>query len=305
MARTGSQTTEVTALPISPVPRGWGCLHDGGAVLDRGHLPGLSGVGGVVEAGEGVDGRGADDGCLGGGGEGCDDERGGGGAEGDAGGGEADEGVVAVDAVVRLLDECPGEAAVGGAEQAFAVVGVGGVVGVAGAGDQHRVGGRLHGERADGERRDGCWLPALALKTGRVSVSGSEGDRAERAGGVGGLPDAAAGGADVDGVAGGVVGVGRDGGDAAGEVVVGGRKDGAGAERLPGGGEVRGRVRGGCCARQRTGGWAGRVREIASHQQGHAHEAHERRRRRRRRSTAVEVARNRVLAKRLCGKLGP
>ena len=69
-----------------------------------------------------------------------------------AGEAEADEGVVAGDAVVGVRDEGPGEAAVGGAQDAAAVEGVGGVVGIAGAGEDDA---GLDADGTDAERRDG------------------------------------------------------------------------------------------------------------------------------------------------------
>ena len=80
--------------------------------------------------------------------------------------------------------------------------------------------------------------PALPAEDGQRVCEWREGYGGERTRGVGGLPDAAARGAQVDRVAGGVVGVGRNGGDAASEVAVGRRDDCAGAEWLPRGGEV-------------------------------------------------------------------
>ena len=98
---------------------------------------------------------------------------------------EADEEVVAGQAVLRALDEGPGEAAVGGAQDAVAVERVGGVVGVPGAGEDDA---GVHADGPDAERRDGA-VPALALKTGRVSVSGAKVTARDWAGGVGRLPD--------------------------------------------------------------------------------------------------------------------
>ncbi len=83
--------------------------------------------------------------------------------------------------------------------------------------------------------RDGMApVPALALKTGRVSVSGVKVTAGDWAGGVGRLPDASTGGAEVDGVAGGVGWIDGDGGDAAGDVPVGRGGDLVWADRLPG-----------------------------------------------------------------------
>ncbi len=133
-------------------------------------------------------------------------------------------------AVVRALDEGPGEAAVGGAEDAVAVEGVGGVVGVAGAGEDDA---GVDADGSDAERGDGC-VAGVGAEDGEGVGEWGEGDGCGWTGGVGGLPDAAAGGSEVDGVAGGVGWIGGEGGDAAGDVAVGCGGDLVGTERLPG-----------------------------------------------------------------------
>ena len=78
------------------------------------------------------------------------------------------ERVEAVDAILRALDQRPRQAAVRRAQQAFAVVGVGRIIGVARAGDQHRIHARLHRQRADGQRRHHAAASIVAEDRQRV-----------------------------------------------------------------------------------------------------------------------------------------
>src|SRR5262249_48918235 len=130
------------------------------------------------------------------------------------------------------IPQGPGGAAVGGDEDALAVVAVDAVVRLAGAGVDNLVAavGPAGGIRlGDGPHEQGDRVAAAVGE-----VVGQRGPAARAA--VGGLPDAAAGGGDVDRAR--VGGVGGDAGDAAADGQAAGRLpvgDGGRPERRPGG----------------------------------------------------------------------
>ena len=142
------------------------------------------------------------------------------------------------------LDQAPGVATVGGAQDAGAVVGVENIVGIAGAGENHTGLARLHGERADADGGVCRSAESRESVSQRVEYDVRESGRSS----IAGTPHAAAGGADIYMVACRVRGIERNGGDAAGDEAEIGGKDGGGAERLPGdaGGVVGCGLRRGC-----------------------------------------------------------
>ena len=196
---------------------GLGGLDGLAAVEDDRHLPGQAGVARDVEPLDAVGGVGrVDEDALRRLAERGHHERRIDGREGETGDAEAGEAVVSRDSVERSLAEGPGRTAVGRAQDSFAVVGVGGVVGVSGSGHQDAV---ADAHRADAEGGDGAGS-GVGVEDGQGVGQGHEADQGDWAGRVGRLPDAAAGGSEIDGVAGCVGGIDGDRGDSSGDVSV-------------------------------------------------------------------------------------
>ena len=208
-------------------------LHGLRAVLDGGHAPRGTGVHGVVEAAyAATEAAGRNLCAFGAGGNRSDDQAAAGGAPGKAAEALADEGVKAGGAVVGTLDQRPGNAAVGGAQQARAVVAVGCVIGVASAGKDDAGAARLHGDRADGDAGRGAGTRVGAEGLQAVHER-RELDRRGGARGVGALPHAATGGAQVYSIAGAVGWVDRDARHPPGDGAVCGGLHLHGADSLP------------------------------------------------------------------------
>ena len=161
--------------------------------------------------------------------------------------------MVAVCPGVGTSHHGPGLAAVGGAQNSLAIIGIGRIVWVAGAGEHHGRGGRLHGHGADREGWDGARALVGGENRKRVRERSEAGIR-QRPGGVRALPNAATCGPEPYGVAGGVV-----------------RIDGNGSN-APGHGSVRERAH-----RHRTQGLP-RDAEVGRHGGGPAAAIHEQRR---------------------------
>ena len=155
-------------------------------------------------------------------------------APGKAGESLADEayvlGAQAVLLVARLLDQAPGVAAVGGAQNAGAVVGIEHVVGVAGAGQDDACPARLHGERANADGGVGRSAESRHVVSERGKDDGGRRWHAR----VVRQPHAAAGGSHVEAIAGRVGRIERQRGDAAGDEAEVRGFDSGGAEGLPG-----------------------------------------------------------------------
>jgi len=229
-----------------------------GAVSDAGEMPGGAAVCGVVEALiAGMSRRGVDESGFIGLADGGNDELRAVGAPSEGGEAFADEGVVLGGEtgfeVGGLLNEAPRLSVVGGAKNAGAVVGVEGIVGVAEAGEENACATGLDRDGADAEADSGLANDSrLIVCDGREDGSGGSGILT--------LPDASAGGAEIDGIAGKVGGIESDGGDAAGDEAIVLREDGEGAGGSPsaGGGGDGGsgaKVRGQRTESGRQGGW--------------------------------------------------
>ncbi len=253
------------SVAVGPEQRIDGRLHrDAAAVTDGGHVPGGAAIGGVVEtfAGPARQIRGdqiafsVDQIAFVRVGDRGNDELGVGGTPGKASETHAGKDHVArAEPVFRIggsLDQAPRVAAVRGAQDACAVVGIENIVGIAGAREDDPGPAGLHGQGADA---DGCVYGSAQSGNGVSSRVEDDAGKSGRAGVVG-APHAAAGGADIEMIAGRIRGIERDGGNAAGDQAEIGSNDGGGAQRLPGGagGGVAGTLRRGC---QRPGGKRG------------------------------------------------
>ncbi len=133
-------------------------------------------------------------------------------------------------AIVGLLNQRPAKAAVGGTQNAVAVEGIGGVVGIAGSG-QHDAG--LHADSAYAERWDDT-ASSIGAKDRQSIGERREGDTGWRTCRVDRLPDAAPGSAEINRVARKIRRIDCDGSDAARDIAIGNARDLCGTEGLPG-----------------------------------------------------------------------